>query len=380
MCLDKKEEKEKEKYSEMLKLMGSLSRLFSENKVPYLHYRVAENLFCKQFNAENLSRFDCSVDAKKGTLGIGIKTFIKNNGKTFQKIAEFNKDRNAYAHETTGLKESIHKIVELRNMRLEATKTIYGLEELIYHCVVRDDSKILVYEEKMDMIDEKEIKDINKNKNIITFKDNKNDYQFNISKSTLYKRFTLPKNYEEIDIEIINDPFMILEKLTNVNKENTKTLDKLEEVVYLPLYSTRGKNVSPKSGLNQWNAGGRKRKDNEVYIPIPAWVHKRFPNFFNLKIKNFDVHLPNGKILNMSVCQEGRKTLMSNPNKDLGIWILRNILKVSPGEIVTINHLLDMNIDSVELKKINDEEYILNFSKYGSYESFEKHYNIKSTN
>ena len=158
MCLDKKEEKEKEKYSEMLKLMGSLSRLFSENKVPYLHYRVAENLFCKQFNAENLSRFDCSVDAKKGTLGIGIKTFIKNNGKTFQKIAEFNKDRNAYAHETTGLKESIHKIVELRNMRLEATKTIYGLEELIYHCVVRDDSKILVYEEKMDMIDEKEIK------------------------------------------------------------------------------------------------------------------------------------------------------------------------------------------------------------------------------
>jgi len=32
-----------------------------------------------------------------------------------------------------------------------------------------------------------------------------------------------------------------------------------------------------KSGLNQWNARGRDRNPNEVYIPIPAEIHKNFP-------------------------------------------------------------------------------------------------------
>ena len=37
-------------YFEMLALLSSLSKLFSENSVPYLDYRIAENLFCKYFN------------------------------------------------------------------------------------------------------------------------------------------------------------------------------------------------------------------------------------------------------------------------------------------------------------------------------------------
>jgi hypothetical protein len=43
-----------EEYLELLRLVGSLSNLFSENPVPYLYYRVAENIFCKSFDAENL--------------------------------------------------------------------------------------------------------------------------------------------------------------------------------------------------------------------------------------------------------------------------------------------------------------------------------------
>ena len=52
--------------------------------------------------------------------------------------------------------------------------------------------------------------------------------------------------------------------------------------VFLPLYSY-GRNNEPivpqKSGLNQWNAGGRVRNKNEVYIPISSKIHKKYPNF-----------------------------------------------------------------------------------------------------
>ena len=48
-------------YLKMLGLIGSLSNLFSESRIPFIHYRVTENLFCKYFNAENLSRTDTAV-------------------------------------------------------------------------------------------------------------------------------------------------------------------------------------------------------------------------------------------------------------------------------------------------------------------------------
>jgi hypothetical protein len=38
--------------------------------------------------------------------------------------------------------------------------------------------------------------------------------------------------------------------------------------------------VFERSGLNQWNARGRKRNESEVYIPIPKLIHDKFPNFF----------------------------------------------------------------------------------------------------
>ena len=64
------------KYFDMLKLMAQLSKLFSESNVPYLDYRLAENLFCKYFNAANDARSCTAYDARIAHIGIGIKTFI----------------------------------------------------------------------------------------------------------------------------------------------------------------------------------------------------------------------------------------------------------------------------------------------------------------
>ncbi len=49
-------------YRDMLTLMGSLSRLYSESDMPFIYYRVTENLFCKYCNAKNLSRDDMAYD------------------------------------------------------------------------------------------------------------------------------------------------------------------------------------------------------------------------------------------------------------------------------------------------------------------------------
>ena len=83
----------RENYKSMLALIGSLSNLFADSKTPMLYYRAHENVFCKYFEAENLSREDCSADASKGIIGIGLKTWV---GRDDQKVAEFGRLRPTY--------------------------------------------------------------------------------------------------------------------------------------------------------------------------------------------------------------------------------------------------------------------------------------------
>lgn len=94
MFYNKQIEEEKEKYKKLLESTAKLSRLFSDSESPYIYYRAMENIFCKAFRADNLSRSDISIDASKNRVGIGLKTFLEGNGKSFQKVAEFN--RQAY--------------------------------------------------------------------------------------------------------------------------------------------------------------------------------------------------------------------------------------------------------------------------------------------
>ena len=81
-----------ERYAKLLKSVGALSKLFSESPEPYISSRAAENIFCKAFAAENLSRSDASADASKDGVGFGIKTFLHKNGEPMEKVAEFNGD------------------------------------------------------------------------------------------------------------------------------------------------------------------------------------------------------------------------------------------------------------------------------------------------
>ncbi len=377
MFLEKQTKDQKEYYGSMLSAVGSLSRLFSESNEPYIAYRVAENLFCKAFDARNLSRGDTSADASKNLLGFGIKTFLYKNGRSFEKIAEFNKDHSAFSHLVPERK--ILKVAELRNERIETTKRIAGIHNLIYHCITRDESKILVYEEPMRLVNIGKIKNISADETSINFDDGLEEYKFSIPKSTLYKKFVAQNVLLDIPLHIIEDPFALVEKIFNKGLAHQIVRDVHEEKVFLPLYSDRGgdKNVPDGSGLNQWNAKGSPPDPNEVYIPIPVWIHRVFPDFFPPRDTPFNLHIPDGSILNAKVCQDNSKALMTNPNPALGKWLLRDVLNLREGELLTYEKLERIGLDSVVVWKISEGNYGINFTKLGSYNGFAKDSQLK---
>ena len=90
-----------QKYKEELKLVASLSNLFSDSDVPLIYYRATENIYCDSFGAINVSRTDCTADAVLNKTGVGIKTFI--SGSKNQKIAE--EKKNEFIHELLNIEK-----------------------------------------------------------------------------------------------------------------------------------------------------------------------------------------------------------------------------------------------------------------------------------
>jgi hypothetical protein len=367
MFYKNQEKKLQQEYIDSLTAIGNLSNLFSDSKVPYLYYRIAEKIFCNSFGANNLSRGDIALDASKDNIGIGLKTFLKNNDKTLQKIAEFNKDR--YLYENKNIKDMIHTISILRNKRIQFAEKVSDITKSYYHCVTRAENKFYLYEELMDYIELDNIQDIKKKKNSIVFNDGLHEYSFNISKSTLLKRFNTNSYLEEFEVEIFENPLEAIQKCFTTNAKLWQGRNAILDTVYLPLYG-KNKVVSEKCGLNQWNGKGRARNINELYIPVPAKIHKYAPTFFPKRHKPFNLELPNGEILNVKICQDNSKALMSNPNKALGKWLLRDVLGLKEEELLTYSRLEILGIDSVRIDKIDEENFKMNFVSVGSYEIY----------
>ena len=371
MFIDRQDTNSIQYYRKMLAAVGSLSRLFSDSNEPYLVYRAVENLFCRSFNADNLSRSDTSVDAAKQNLGIGIKTFLYKGGRSYEKIAEFNKELDLFNNLHT--EEKVSKIAELRNERINFTQRNYGLQDMIYHCVTRKPNRISVYEYPMNHINVDRIRSIEVKKNSIRFRDNNSSYSFNISKSTLFRQFISDISLLDIDVQIIPDPFEALDSMIE-GPSIRSILTPLTETehIFLPLYSYAHGNkcVPERSGLNQWNARGRPRDPNEIYIRIPAVIHERFPGFFPGRDTPFSLTLPNKNVLIAKVCQDNSKALMTNPNSALGEWLLRDVLNLRELQLLTYKHLEALGVDSVVVNKEGELHYSIDFTAIGTYEEF----------
>ncbi len=104
---------------------------------------------------------------------------------------------------------------------------------------------------------------------------------------------------------------------------------------------------------------------------------QKISRFFPNRKEHFVLKLPNGNELSAKVCQAGNKALMSNPNSALGKWLLREVMNIREGEILTYEILQIMGIDSVEVYKINDKEYKIDFRPIGTYDEFVEQNNNK---
>lgn len=372
---------QKEKYLGSLAAHCSLSMLHSDSKVPFLEYRVSENVFCDCFGAKNVSRSDVAVDAIIGTLGVGIKTFINN---PFQKIAEF--DKKSAFHDMLDELEIVKEVSRLRNARLDRTSKRYCLNELIYHYIVRFEGVIRIFECPMDYIDVDSIKYATRNGNTIEFSDGRHRYKFSLAKSTILMEFDLSNSLEELPIKMFDNPSASITDLyeskfgkivlDQPNQEDDLEVELkeylpdnsyLKDTILLPLYSLKGKScnykryVPEKSGINQWNAGGRKRHPREVYIPVPSYIYKEHPGFFPPRTETFDLEIPGGKRLKAKICQSNDKALMTDPNNALGFWLLDGVFQQPAGKLLTYDDMERFHINAVRISKTKEGLYYINF-------------------
>ncbi|MBG28381.1 MAG: hypothetical protein CMI31_00025 [Opitutae bacterium] len=353
MFYNKQSDLSKKRYKHLLNGALSIGTFVRPNsKTVHLPYELSEQVFCRSFDAENIAGLDVSIDAKKYIDGIGIKTF---SGSTLQKIAEFNQS-SKYPFSSDN-KVAVKQVCEYRNYRIEKDIKEFGLENLTYHLIIRKNGKeIFICETGLDKINSYHLKELaSLNNHILKFTDGLHEYSFNRTKSTLYmqfKRLEVMENFNftfsSNDIDYLKDNIFDKPKGKSKNKK-----------VILPLFSERFQNVKESSGLNQWRADGRLRHHDEVYIPIPARIHKEYPEFFPKRNKVFRLSTRDNEVMLGKICQSGRKALMSNPNKELGKWILRDKLKLNRETIVTKEILISKKIDSVIIEKIDNNNFII---------------------
>lgn len=364
---------EKENYKKMLYIMGRLSALFSKSDCPYLVYRAHENIFCKFLGAKNLARDDNSADAMKNGVGIGLKTWIGQND---QKVAEFGKLKNKYEN-LSGL-ELVKTISEYRNERIRVTMSLNGIKTMIYHIVKRVPGAMQIFECAFDLIDIKNIKLIEDkgNQNNTYFTDGKHEYHFSTSKNTLYMIFEDMTLLDGFDVDILSDPYTFLMNCMKDVAPIVSVQTERKPQICLPLYSLEGEKGRKKkvvklySGLNQWNAHGRKRGINELYIPYNKLERECTAGFFPPREVPFKLHLSDGTEMSAKVCQDGGKAIMSNPNKDLGKWLLRDVFNLPERTIVTYEMLEKFGVDSVIFTKNAEKDYSVDFAPLGTYEKF----------
>ena len=170
----------------------------------------------------------------------------------------------------------------------------------------------------------------------------------------------------------------------NKNKENN------ESVIYLPLYQDKkeGRVVSECSGVNIRHAKSKNKGSNtprpeyEIEVRISKWIHCIFPKFFGIdalnddEIKNkdlndFDLCLPDGRVLRGRIKQAGGKSLQTSPQSALGEWILKDVLGLKNREDkVSIELLNELGIDSLKITKINNKQFKITVAETNAYEKF----------
>lgn len=420
---------QREEYKNYLKMYGALSAMFnqksSETGAPYLDSKFQETIYARSFDSENVdvgnTPHDIESEINGKRYGIGIKTWL-NSKPSYQKVMQLKryKDEIDPLANRNHLEELALKLAEIKNSRLETDYKRLGLVEQnnVYHYVTRDKGKVVLTETSYPKVDIKTLKPGEFTKSSFYFSDGLKDYKYTFGDSQIWMKFNdNKKDYDildTIDIDIMEDPFLFLKNAffesdsTNEYTINNGILVPKQSVkrdyLYLPLYSYRSKKVEAKSGLNAWNADPKNKNSNvlrpkgEAYIPIPKIVWKKHKYWFDKSVdmsdykaykqntgKNsytFNLHLPDGQVIEAGIMQDNFKSLQTSPQNILGSWILdvigfknpqRTEARTPAKEVVTLEMLRQKGFDSIKLwheDPNNPKDVWIDFAGVNSFEKF----------
>ena len=400
-------------YAALVRRVGAMSQLYSDNGAPFIHSRFAERLFVFITGGRDLARKDNSFDViVNGSIGVGVKTFVRSSkapGSRSEKVAEFAKDASAGHFKNRSKEEIAVLAARLRNDRVVSNANVFSIDlsSSYYHCLVRVPGGAFVHEEPYGLINLDNLKPTNSRgveipnfaldgAGHVHFTDGLHKYIYNTSKNVLLRQFDTRVYFNSrfIDIPVEAD---ILQRLAaeealirDIAEKNPTALEVPssevipepvigKDAVVLPLYSVKDRMVAVKSGLNQWLANGRSREFGEAYIPIPTWIHDKY-KFFPPRDVKFKLRLPNGDIISAKVCQDKGKALMSDPNKLLCDWLFK-MIDGNEGEIqqrlkdkrpYTYKDLARVGVDSVLVSKsrTDDADFDLSPLPTGAFAEF----------
>lgn len=129
--------------------------------------------------------------------------------------------------------------------------------------------------------------------------------------------------------------------------------------VELSLLESGGKKVQERSGLN-WGQRSNRKNKNEAYIPIPIGIAKS--DFFPERKSRFTVTADDGFTFIGVIAQDSDKAIESTEDNSIIGKYFRKRLGVASGAKVEKEDLENYGRTSVTFMKIDDENYIIDFS------------------
>lgn len=145
-------------------------------------------------------------------------------------------------------------------------------------------------------------------------------------------------------------------------KENKNVETSVGKSVKLSLVSEKnGGEVPNRSGLNWGQREGRDK--NQAYLSIPSSVYKS--SFFPPVGETFSLITDDDKTLICARAQENGKAIHSTQKNSYMGEYFRSRLGLCNGQFITRKHLEDYGRLDVEITKIDDDTYYLDFNPFG---------------
>ncbi len=276
-------------YQTLMRTIGALSRLSSNNDAPYINYRLAEGGYMRcvpEENYEDLSRHDNSFDVmlcvNNLRLGVGIKTFLaKPNGRSVEKVAEFNSQNATYKFSSMEDDVLMKTVASLRNKRVISDANAFDIEvaQSFYSCLIREPGVLKIYEFDYPLIDEHNLQLLKSSGATIKFTDGRHFYTFSKSKSVLLKEFNYAdlKPLANFDVTIYDDPMELIilfgELLEKRATQSAQPEDPVTTTVLNPPPS--GRDTTGLAFVTNTPTGGESPKPDWTSDPIHQALMKR---------------------------------------------------------------------------------------------------------